>query len=75
MIENSTHACLIEQGKLEVTLNLWSTQEFSLEKIAMLVDLPLERVLALILNHLKAEGKTEDMAEKVIQTYQEKFSN
>lgn len=63
----------IEQGKLDVTLNLWSTQEFSLDKIAMLVDLPSERVEQLIINHLIAGGMTEDLAERTIQIYQEKF--
>jgi predicted transposase/invertase (TIGR01784 family) len=65
----------IEKGKLEVTLNLWSTQEFSLEKIAILVDLPLERLQELILAHLKGEGMAEEMATEILRTYQEKFSN
>jgi len=65
----------IEQVKLEVTLKLWLNYEFSLEKMAMLVGLPIERVQELILNHLQSEGMTEEMALASIQTYQEKFSN
>ena len=65
----------IEQVKLEVTLKLWLNYEFSLEKMAMLVGLPTERVQEHILSHLQSEGMTEEMALASIQTYQEKFSN
>ncbi len=65
----------IEQGKLKVILNIWSTQEFSLEKISMLVDLPIEQVHKLILTHLQSEGMSEETALETVRIYQEKFSN
>ena len=63
----------IEQGiELEKQVfvhKLWSLQEFSLEKIALLVDVSPERLLEMLLAHLQAEGQTEAEAVWTIEAY------
>ncbi|WP_373549715.1 Rpn family recombination-promoting nuclease/putative transposase [Haliscomenobacter sp.] len=67
----------IEQGiateKYEFTKKLWELQEFSLEKIAILVDLPKEQVFEIILALLQANGQSMEEAEQQIKAYQTKF--
>jgi hypothetical protein len=67
----------IEQGieleKQEFTLKLWALQEFSIEKIAILVDLPHERVIEIIAEFLKLEGPSESIAMQTIEMYQSRF--
>lgn len=67
----------IEQGieleKQEFTLKLWALQEFSIEKIAILVDLPHERVIEIIAEFLKLEGQSESIAMQTIEMYQSRF--
>jgi hypothetical protein len=62
----------IELEKREFTLKLWSLQEFPLEKIALLVDLDPERVVAIIAEFLQAEGKTATEVAQVIEEYRVK---
>ncbi|WP_421795608.1 hypothetical protein [Haliscomenobacter sp.] len=66
----------IEKGiELEKQLfvhKLWSLQEFSLEKIALLVDVSPERLLEMLLAHLQAEGQTEAEAVRTIEAYRER---
>jgi hypothetical protein len=52
---------------------LWSLQEFSLERIALMSGATLERVTQLILAHLQAEGLSEVEAEQSLETYRAKF--
>jgi predicted transposase/invertase (TIGR01784 family) len=67
----------IEQGieleKQEFTQKLWALQEFSIEKIAALVELTPERVLAIIVDYLQTEGLTKAEAELKIEIYQATF--
>ena len=67
----------IEQGiELEKQVfvhKLWSLQEFSLEKIALLVDLSPERLLEILRAYLQAEGQTEAEALRTIEAYQARF--
>jgi hypothetical protein len=52
---------------------LWSLQEFSLERIALMSGATLERVTQVILAHLQAEGLSEVEAEQSLETYRAKF--
>ncbi len=67
----------LEQGsqlkEREIIKNLWSLQEFSLEKIALLSSTSLERVIAVISAHLQAEGQSEAIAVQTLEAYQAKF--
>lgn len=67
----------IEQGiELEKQVfvhKLWSLQEFSLEKIALLVDVSPERLLEILRAYLQAEGQTEAEALRTIEAYQARF--
>ena len=67
----------IEQGtelkEREVVKNLWSLQEFSLEKIAFLSGTSQERVIEILLAHLQEEGLNEVVAVQMLEVYQTKF--
>lgn len=67
----------IEQGiELEKQVfvhKLWSLQEFSLEKIALLVDVSPEKLLEMLRAYLQAEGQTEAEAIRIIEAYQARF--
>jgi len=67
----------IEEGvaikEREVILALWSLQEFSLDRIALMSGATLERVTQVILAHLQAEGFSEVEAEQSLETYRAKF--
>ncbi len=67
----------IEQGaelkEREFIKNLWSLQEFSLEKIALLSGTSLERVIETLSAHLQAEGLSEAVAAQTLEAYQAKF--
>jgi hypothetical protein len=63
----------IELKEREFILNLWSLQEFSLEKIALLAGTSLERVIEVISAHLQAEGLNEAAAIQTLEAYQAKF--
>jgi hypothetical protein len=52
---------------------LWSLQEFSLERIALMSGATLERVTQVIMAHLQAEGLSEVEAEQSLETYRAKF--
>ncbi len=52
---------------------LWSLQEFSLERIALMSGATLERVTQVIMAHLQAEGFSEVEAEQSLETYRAKF--
>lgn len=67
----------IEQGaelkEREVIKNLWTLQEFSLEKIALLSGTSLERVREVVLAHLQAAGLSEAAAVQALDADQAKF--
>ena len=67
----------IEQGaelkEREFIKNLWSLQEFPLEKIALLSGTSLERVIEVLSVHLQAEGLSEAAAAQTLEAYQAKF--
>ena len=63
----------VEREKRDFTQKLWILQEFSIEKIALLVDLSLEEVTTIIVDHLKAEGISEADAVHTIEIYLAKF--
>jgi flagellar biosynthesis/type III secretory pathway protein FliH len=67
----------LEQGaqlkEREIIKNLWSLQEFSLEKIALLSSTSLERVIEVISAHLQVEGQSEAAAVQSLKAYQAKF--
>ena len=69
----------IEQGiefeKKEFVQKLWSFQEFSLDKITLLVDLSPARVIEIILEILQSEGQSEAQALDTIAVYKEKFAS
>lgn len=60
--------------KREFVKKLWSLQEFSLEKVAILVDLPLKDVMAIIQEILQDEGLSQEEAKLQIDSYQARFS-
>lgn len=64
----------IELEKQEFIQTLWSLQEFSLEKIAMMVKSPEEKVLEVILNLLQFEGLNEAEALGIVERYKAKFN-
>jgi len=67
----------IEQGiELEKQVfvhKLWALQEFSLEKIALLVDVSHEMLLEMLRAHLQAGGQTDAEANSTIEAYQARF--
>ena len=63
----------IELEKQVFVHKLWSLQEFSLEKIALLVDVSPERLLEMLRAYLQAEGQTEDEAMRTIEAYRGRF--
>ena len=63
----------IELEKQVFVHKLWSLQEFSLEKIALLTDLSPERLLEMLHAYLQAEGQTEAEATRTIEAYQARF--
>lgn len=69
----------IEQGveleKREFVQKLWSLQEFSVAKIALLVGLTVERVEELILDYLIVDGKSKPEALELIRLYRAKFGD
>ena len=62
----------IEFEKQEFIQTLWSLQEFSLEKMAMMVKSPVEKVTEVIVNLLKTEGLSETEALVIIEKYKTK---
>ena len=60
--------------KREFAKKLWSLQEFSFEKVAILVDLPLEDVRAIIKEILQDEGLSQEEAKLQLDSYQARFS-
>lgn len=63
----------IELEKQEFIHKLWLLQEFSLEKIALLVDVSKEHLTEVLLAFLQAEGKTEAEAAHALEAYEAKF--
>lgn len=67
----------IEQGaelkEREFVKNLWSLQEFSFEKIALLSGTNQEHVVEILLAHLQEEGLSEAAALQTLEAYQAKF--
>lgn len=63
----------IELEKQEFIHKLWNLQEFSLEKIASLVDVNKEHLTEVLLAFLQSEGKTEAEAIHALEVYEEKF--
>ncbi len=63
----------VELKEREFIKNLWSFQEFSLEKIALLSGTSLERVIEILSAHLQAEGLNEAVATQTLEAYQAKF--
>ena len=63
----------IELEKQVFVHKLWSLQEFSLEKIALMVDVSHERLLEILRAQLQAEGQTESEAKLTIEAHQARF--
>jgi len=63
----------IEIEKRDFVHKLWSLQEFSLEKMAFLVDLSIEKVTEIVSEMLLVEGKTETEILTLIEAYKLKF--
>jgi hypothetical protein len=63
----------IELEKQVFVHKLWSLQEFSLEKIALMVDVSHERLLEMLRAQLQAGGQTESEAKLTIEAYQARF--
>lgn len=63
----------IDIKEREIIQNLWSLQEFSLEKIALLSGTSLERVIEILSAHLQGEGLSEAVAAQTLEAYQAKF--
>ena len=67
----------MEQGaelkEREFIHNLWSLQEFSLDKMALLSGTSPERVIEVLSAHLQAEGLSEVTAVQTLEAYQAKF--
>ena len=57
----------------DFTLKLWGLQEFSLEKITLLVGVTEEQITNTILAHLQEQGKTKGDAFAILETYRQKF--
>jgi hypothetical protein len=65
----------IELEKRSFTLKLWDLQEFSLEKIELLVGLSEKEVLEIVGEHLQVGGLTEEAAKIKIEDYKEQFGD
>jgi hypothetical protein len=63
----------IELEKQEFIQTLWSLQEFSLEKMAIMVKSPVEKVTEVIVSLLQAEGLNEVEALAVVEQYKAKL--
>lgn len=63
----------IEAKAREVLLQLWATKEFSLEKMALFVNISLEKVVETISSSLQSEGLSEAEAKQAIEAHQAKF--
>lgn len=63
----------IEAKAREVLLQLWSAKEFSLEKMALFVNISMEKVVEIITNFLQSEGLSEIEAAQAIEAHQAKF--
>lgn len=63
----------LETKAREVLLQLWATKEFSLEKMALLVNVSLDKVVETISNFLQSEGLSEVEATQAIEAHQTKF--
>lgn len=63
----------IEAKAREVLLQLWSAKEFSLEKMALFVNISMEKVVEIITNFLQSEGLSEIEAAQAIEVHQAKF--
>ena len=63
----------IELEKQEFIQTLWSLQEFSLEKMAIMVKSPVEKVTEVIVSLLKTEGLSESEALVIIEEYKAKM--
>ncbi len=63
----------IEIEKREFVHKLWSLQEFSLEKMAFLVDLSIEKVIEIIAELLHIEGKNATEISSIFEAYKSKF--
>ncbi|WP_353480631.1 hypothetical protein [Haliscomenobacter sp.] len=50
-----------------------SLQEFSLEKIALIVDISPERLLEMLLAYLQTEGQTKAEAIRTVEAHQARF--
>lgn len=64
---------VIELEKQQFVHKLWSLQEFSLEKIALMVDVSHERLLEILRAQLQAEGQNESEAKLTIEAHQARF--
>lgn len=64
----------IELEKREFIQKLWSLQEFSLEKISFLVDVPTERVEEIMLEFLQKEGLSEAEAKLKVEQFKIRFA-
>ncbi len=58
----------------EFVHTLWLQQDFSIEKMAMLVKATPERILEVIISFLQTEGLSEAEAIKAIAIHEEKFN-
>lgn len=63
----------LETKAREVLLQLWATKEFSLEKMALLVNVNLDKVVEIISHFLQSEGLSEVEATQAIEAHQSKF--
>jgi translation elongation factor EF-1beta len=69
----------IEEGmeikEQQIMLNLWSSQEFSLDTMAKLAVITPERTRQIILNALQNQGLSETEANQAIAIHEEKFNS
>jgi predicted transposase YdaD len=64
----------IELEKRNFVHSLWSLQEFSFEKMALLVGLDAAQFQKIVIELLQAEEKTEEEAWEIIEQYKLRFS-
>jgi hypothetical protein len=69
----------IKQGReikeQQIMLNLWSSQEFSLDTMAKFAVITPERTRQIILNALQNQGLNETEANQAIAIHEEKFNS
>ncbi len=65
----------IELEKRNFVHNLWSLQEFSIEKMASMVGLDEEQLLITLLDLLQTEENTLEEALAIIEQYRLRFSD